>query len=69
MNFRDYLKEDKDELNEGLSPTAKAFMKEFNNRVKLLKDDVKKSDSYGDWHGRLESIKSLITKELDKRYD
>lgn len=61
------VEQQEDQMDEGVSSEAKAFMKQFNGASKLLKEDAKTSDTNGDWYGRLEYIKTLISKELKKR--
>ena len=67
--FREYLAEAKveKELNEGASDAAKKFMKEFNQAISFLKDDVKNSDKNQDWYVRLEYIGNMIQRELKNR--
>lgn len=49
-----------EDLNEGVSNEAKSFMKDFNNAVKMLKDDVKMSDKNDDWKQRLKYISNML---------
>ena len=51
-------------VDEGIKPELKEFIKDFNNQVKFFKDDLKYSDTNGDWYGRLESLSILISKQL-----
>jgi len=62
MEFREFL--EADNLTEGVSDSAKTFLKKFNEQVKFLKEDIKTSDSNDNWKNRLKGLKQLIEKEI-----
>lgn len=59
MKFRELINED-------ISNEAKDFMKSLNKQISFLKDEVKDSSYNRNWLVRLESIKILIEKQLNK---
>ena len=51
-------------LTEGVSPDAKAIMKEINKSMSFLKEDVKQSSTNGNWIGRLNELASTVDRAI-----
>lgn len=70
MKFRELLNEEsidsKNELDEGLKPDLKNFMKDFNQAVSRFKEDVKESDTNHNWVGSLEFLVNLCDKKVSE---